>query len=134
MFYFEIDLVLIYFGSCWRTANNSALFCCVSDPLMDTLMTDPVQLPSGNIMDRSIILRHLLNSPTDPFNRQPLTESMLESGTKHTLFTGHGFSSTVLSPYSDPPTSVHTSPMSVSVRNKNKKNEVINLSENGSLL
>lgn len=47
---------------------------------MDTLMTDPVILPSGNIMDRSIILRHLLNSPTDPFNRQPLTESMLESG------------------------------------------------------
>lgn len=52
----------------------------VIDPLMDTLMTDPVILPSGNIMDRSIILRHLLNSPTDPFNRQPLTESMLESG------------------------------------------------------
>lgn len=51
---------------------------------MDTLMTDPVQLPSGNIMDRSIILRHLLNSPTDPFNRQPLTESMLEPGTNHT--------------------------------------------------
>lgn len=50
------------------------------DPLMDTLMTDPVILPSGNIMDRSTILRHLLNSPTDPFNRQPLTESMLESG------------------------------------------------------
>ncbi|KAM6977292.1 ubiquitin conjugation factor E4 B isoform 1-T1 [Aplochiton taeniatus] len=49
------------------------------DPLMDTLMTDPVILPSGNIMDRSIILRHLLNSPTDPFNRQPLNESMLES-------------------------------------------------------
>ncbi|XP_040843818.1 ubiquitin conjugation factor E4 B isoform X1 [Ochotona curzoniae] len=48
------------------------------DPLMDTLMTDPVRLPSGTIMDRSIILRHLLNSPTDPFNRQPLTESMLE--------------------------------------------------------
>uniref|UniRef100_A0A8C7G095 Ubiquitin conjugation factor E4 B n=1 Tax=Oncorhynchus kisutch TaxID=8019 RepID=A0A8C7G095_ONCKI len=49
------------------------------DPLMDTLMTDPVILPSGNIMDRAIILRHLLNSPTDPFNRQPLNESMLES-------------------------------------------------------
>ncbi|XP_036387288.1 ubiquitin conjugation factor E4 B isoform X3 [Megalops cyprinoides] len=49
------------------------------DPLMDTLMTDPVRLPSGNIMDRAIILRHLLNSPTDPFNRQPLTENMLES-------------------------------------------------------
>uniref|UniRef100_A0A8C5FG17 Ubiquitination factor E4B, UFD2 homolog (S. cerevisiae) n=1 Tax=Gadus morhua TaxID=8049 RepID=A0A8C5FG17_GADMO len=49
------------------------------DPLMDTLMSDPVILPSGNVMDRSVILRHLLNSPTDPFNRQPLTESMLES-------------------------------------------------------
>ncbi|CAB1329719.1 unnamed protein product [Coregonus sp. 'balchen'] len=49
------------------------------NPLMDTLMTDPVILPSGNIMDRAIILRHLLNSPTDPFNRQPLNESMLES-------------------------------------------------------
>lgn len=51
-----------------------------ADPLMDTLMTDPVRLPSGTIMDRSIILRHLLNSPTDPFNRQTLTESMLEPG------------------------------------------------------
>ncbi|XP_074831828.1 ubiquitin conjugation factor E4 B isoform X2 [Carettochelys insculpta] len=48
------------------------------DPLMDTLMTDPVRLPSGTIMDRSIILRHLLNSSTDPFNRQMLTENMLE--------------------------------------------------------
>ncbi|MBN3326197.1 UBE4B factor, partial [Atractosteus spatula] len=53
-------------------------------PLMDTLMTDPVRLPSGNIMDRTIILRHLLNSPTDPFNRQPLTENMLESGRANT--------------------------------------------------
>lgn len=49
------------------------------DPLMDTLMSDPVRLPSGNVMDRSIILRHLLNSPTDPFSRQNLTENMLES-------------------------------------------------------
>lgn len=58
------------------------VLCFVSaDPLMDTLMTDPVRLPSGTIMDRSIILRHLLNSPTDPFNRQTLTESMLEPGT-----------------------------------------------------
>lgn len=47
------------------------------DPLMDTLMLDPVRLPSGTIMDRSIITRHLLNSNTDPFNRQPLTEEML---------------------------------------------------------
>lgn len=49
------------------------------DPLMDTLMSDPVRLPtSGNIMDRSIIMRHLLNSSTDPFNRQELKEEMLE--------------------------------------------------------
>lgn len=47
------------------------------DPLMDTLMSDPVQLPSGTIMDRAIITRHLLNSNTDPFNRQHLTEDML---------------------------------------------------------
>ena len=60
---------------------DQSLLCFVSvDPLMDTLMTDPVRLPSGTIMDRSIILRHLLNSPTDPFNRQTLTESMLEPG------------------------------------------------------
>lgn len=44
---------------------------------MDTLMSDPVVLPSGNVMDRSIITRHLLNSSTDPFNRQTLTEDML---------------------------------------------------------
>jgi len=48
------------------------------DPLMMTLMTDPVMLPSGVVMDRPIILRHLLNSQTDPFNRQPLTESQLQ--------------------------------------------------------
>lgn len=47
------------------------------DPLMDTLMSDPVILPSGNVMDRATITRHLLNSSTDPFNRQPLTEDML---------------------------------------------------------
>ena len=51
------------------------------DPLMDTLMIDPVLLPSsGKIMDRSIITRHLLNSSTDPFNRQLLTEDMLTPG------------------------------------------------------
>ena len=40
-------------------------------------MSDPVILPSGTIMDRAIITRHLLNSNTDPFNRQTLTEDML---------------------------------------------------------
>jgi ubiquitin conjugation factor E4 B len=47
------------------------------DPLMDTLMSDPVRLPSGVVMDRPIITRHLLNSNTDPFNRELLTEDML---------------------------------------------------------
>lgn len=52
----------------------------VIDPLMDTLMNDPVILPSGTVMDRPIITRHLLNSQTDPFNRQPLTEEELKPG------------------------------------------------------
>jgi ubiquitin conjugation factor E4 B len=50
------------------------------DPLMNTLMIDPVCLTtSGTIMDRSVILRHLLNSQTDPFNRSPLAEDKLIS-------------------------------------------------------
>ncbi|CAG2164009.1 unnamed protein product [Oppiella nova] len=53
------------------------------DPVMDTLMEDPVILPtSGHIMDRSIIVRHLLNASTDPFNRQFLTEDMLKPATE----------------------------------------------------
>lgn len=43
-------------------------------------MKDPVKLPGGTIMDRAIIMRHLLNSQTDPFNRQPLTEDQLVAG------------------------------------------------------
>eukprot|EP00475_Leptophrys_vorax_P023220 TRINITY_DN3171_c0_g1_i1.p1 TRINITY_DN3171_c0_g1~~TRINITY_DN3171_c0_g1_i1.p1 ORF type:complete len:1000 (-),score=246.87 TRINITY_DN3171_c0_g1_i1:589-3549(-) len=43
------------------------------DPLMQSLMRDPVLLPSSKVpMERSVITRHLLNTPTDPFNRQPL--------------------------------------------------------------
>ena len=48
-----------------------------ADQVMDTLMRDPVELPSGAIVDRTTILRHLLNSQTDPFNRQPLKEEEL---------------------------------------------------------
>lgn len=45
-------------------------------------MDDPVILPSsGKIMDRPVIIRHLLNSQTDPFNRQPLSENDLTTGT-----------------------------------------------------
>lgn len=53
------------------------------DPLMMTLMQEPVILPSsGKIMDRAVITRHLLNSDTDPFNRQPLTIDMLKPATE----------------------------------------------------
>lgn len=48
------------------------------DPLMMTLMVDPVLLPSSRtIVDRSTIAQHLLNEETDPFNRQPLTSKEL---------------------------------------------------------
>lgn len=49
------------------------------DPVMGELMRDPVKLPSGHIMDRKHILRHLLNNRNDPFTRMPLDESQLES-------------------------------------------------------
>uniref|UniRef100_A0A023F2Z1 Ubiquitin conjugation factor E4 B n=2 Tax=Triatoma infestans TaxID=30076 RepID=A0A023F2Z1_TRIIF len=52
------------------------------DPLMDTVMEDPVLLPSGKVMDRYVIIRHLLNSSTDPFSRQPLSEDMLLPATE----------------------------------------------------
>lgn len=44
-----------------------------SDPLMSTLMRDPVILPSGQIVDRPTIKHQLLNAPMDPFNRAPMT-------------------------------------------------------------
>ena len=49
---------------------------------MDTLMADPVQLPSGVIIDRPVIVRHLLTNTYDPFNRQPLTLDMLVPATE----------------------------------------------------
>ncbi|ELU38970.1 ubiquitin conjugation factor E4 [Rhizoctonia solani AG-1 IA] len=43
------------------------------DPLMYTLMRDPVILPSSKAtVDRSTIKAHLLSDTTDPFNRSPL--------------------------------------------------------------
>ncbi|RWS19980.1 ubiquitin conjugation factor E4 B-like isoform X2, partial [Leptotrombidium deliense] len=69
-----------------RRTNNELDFSDApeefKDALMDTLMEDPVILPSGNVVDRSVIVRHLLNSHTDPFNRQPLTEEELVSATE----------------------------------------------------
>lgn len=48
------------------------------DPIMSTLMRDPVKLPtSGHIVDRATISQHLLNDEKDPFNRQPLNMSQV---------------------------------------------------------
>lgn len=50
------------------------------DPIMSTLMTDPVVLPSSHvIVDRTTIARHLLSDQTDPFNREPLTMDQVKS-------------------------------------------------------
>ena len=46
----------------------------LSDPLMCTIMRDPVILPTSRaILDRSTIKSHLLSDAKDPFNRVPLT-------------------------------------------------------------
>ncbi|KAL1960207.1 hypothetical protein VTO42DRAFT_8750 [Malbranchea cinnamomea] len=43
------------------------------DPLIYTLMEDPVILPASRVtIDRSTIRSHLLSDPHDPFNRMPL--------------------------------------------------------------
>ncbi|KAH6674589.1 ubiquitin elongating factor core-domain-containing protein [Halenospora varia] len=43
------------------------------DPILATLMEDPVLLPiSKAVVDRSTIRSHLLSDPLDPFNRAPL--------------------------------------------------------------
>ena len=44
------------------------------DPIMSTMMMEPVLLPSsGKVVDRTTIAKHLLTDQSDPFNRQPLT-------------------------------------------------------------
>jgi len=49
------------------------------DPLMQTLMDDPVLLTTSNVtVDRSTIEQHLLNSKIDPFNRAPLSIDMIK--------------------------------------------------------
>lgn len=52
------------------------------DPIMSTLMIDPVILPSSNVtVDRTTIARHLLSDQTDPFNRETLTMNQVKSDT-----------------------------------------------------
>lgn len=53
--------------------THAADYCDPTDPLMYTLMEDPVILPtSRTTIDRSTIRSHLLSDPNDPFNRVPL--------------------------------------------------------------
>jgi ubiquitin conjugation factor E4 B len=53
------------------------------DPILSTLMEDPVTLPSSKVvLDRSTIQRHLLSDQTDPFNRSKLTADMLVENTE----------------------------------------------------
>ncbi|KAF0687351.1 Aste57867_20874 [Aphanomyces stellatus] len=50
------------------------------DPIPHTLiMLDVAQLPSGHIVNRTMIERHLLSARVDPFNREPLTLEMLQT-------------------------------------------------------
>ena len=48
------------------------------DEITSEIMTDPVRLPSGNLVDRATISRHLLSNETNPFTRQKLTVDMLQ--------------------------------------------------------
>ena len=52
------------------------------DPLMDTLIENPVMLPNDIIIDLGTISRHLLTSETNPFDRSPLTMELLEEYNK----------------------------------------------------
>ncbi|ETW08590.1 hypothetical protein, variant [Aphanomyces invadans] len=47
------------------------------DPLLWQVMKDPVTLPSGYIVDKSTITQHLMNDPSDPFTRAPLSIDQL---------------------------------------------------------
>lgn len=51
------------------------------DPLTFMLMSDPVRLPETNqVVDRSTIIRSLLDVPINPYNRKPLQEKDLIAG------------------------------------------------------
>lgn len=50
----------------------------LADPITQELMEDPVRLPSGYVLDRATICRHLLSDETDPFTRARLTVEMLK--------------------------------------------------------
>jgi ubiquitin conjugation factor E4 B len=68
-------------GGCGGTIEDDAPDEFV-DPLTAALMRDPVRVPSGAVCDRVTIRRHLMNQPSCPFTRQPLTEADLVADTE----------------------------------------------------
>ena len=49
------------------------------DPIMGSLIKTPVALPnSDTIMEKDVIVRHLMNQEENPFTREPLTMKELE--------------------------------------------------------
>ncbi|GMG05505.1 unnamed protein product [Aspergillus oryzae] len=62
--------------------SDGSLLTDLLDPLMYTLMEDPVILPGSRVsIDRSTIRSHLLSDPHDPFNRAPLKMEDVTPGT-----------------------------------------------------
>ena len=66
-------------------SSDNEYYECYDDPpsefecgLTGELMTDPVLLPSGEIICRENIRRHLIVSTQNPFNREYLTNDMLK--------------------------------------------------------
>ena len=63
-----------------KEQNNKKVPEELCDPIMGTLIEDPVILPSSGIfIDKTTILRHLLVNKTDPFNRDLLTSEILDT-------------------------------------------------------
>ena len=53
------------------------------DPIMNTLIEEPVMLPDMEIiMDKNVIERHLINDPHNPFNREELSMQDIEEFNK----------------------------------------------------
>jgi ubiquitin conjugation factor E4 B len=42
------------------------------DPLMAEVMRDPVELPSGNVLDRKVAMRIIMSGDYDPFTKVPM--------------------------------------------------------------
>jgi ubiquitin conjugation factor E4 B len=69
------------FGAFVRDLNSSA--CAreeeeidwpdeLLDPLMAEVMRDPVELPSGNVLDRQVAMRIIMSGDYDPFTKVPM--------------------------------------------------------------